>query len=287
MSDKIYDHIVFGASLSGIITSIIKNQQGKSVLLLNFYGFTGGSISESLNCLQKKLLAEEQSVFIVDRILKRIINEKQGLLWEDEENLFLNPEVVKYILQKELEENNIEILFHVTPSRLKIEENRIQGIEFMAKEGLVTFYADNFFDASDNLQLVTIADPDARKIKRSLVNIFISGLKQPTYPILEEAKKTLILNDGRIWASFEIIKDDDLSIEHSVQRKLDEISRALLPENARVQLIPAQSLPEINKSVISFSLKNLSSTENYLHQSFSPEKELIKAKEFEIKLLQN
>lgn len=51
-TDKTYDYIIYSASLAGVLTAIDLSNKGHSVLLLNFYGFMGGSITESLNCYQ-------------------------------------------------------------------------------------------------------------------------------------------------------------------------------------------------------------------------------------------
>ncbi len=49
-----YKNIVYGASIKGIVKSIELMQEGNSVLLLNKFGFTGGSITEALRLLIAK-----------------------------------------------------------------------------------------------------------------------------------------------------------------------------------------------------------------------------------------
>ncbi|HSL88726.1 MAG TPA: FAD-dependent oxidoreductase, partial [Ignavibacteriaceae bacterium] len=111
--DKIYDYIIYSASLAGVLTAIDLSNKGKHVLLLNFYGFTGGSITESLNCYQN--INEIDLIESAKKIFDKIKKSKHGILYEDKNYFIINPETIKIVLQEELENSKVDLLFHVVP----------------------------------------------------------------------------------------------------------------------------------------------------------------------------
>ena len=115
--DKTYDYIIYSASLTGVLSSIDLSKKGHSVLLLNFYGFMGGSITESLNCYQ--FVDENNLNGSVKNIFDIIKKTRHGLLFQSADGFVLNPETIKIILQAEIENSNVDLLFHIVPFYLK------------------------------------------------------------------------------------------------------------------------------------------------------------------------
>ncbi len=115
--DKTYDYIIYSASLAGVLTAIDLSKRGKSVLLSNFYGFMGGSLTENLNCCQ---VIDEKSLDSEVKILfDKIKKAKHGILYQSGNEIVLNPETIKIILQEKIENSNVELLFHIVPFYLK------------------------------------------------------------------------------------------------------------------------------------------------------------------------
>jgi hypothetical protein len=258
---KTYDLIIYSASLSGVLTAIDLSKKGNSILLLNFYGFTGGSITESLNCYQ--IIDENNLNGLTNELFQKIKNAKHGILYKNENDFIFNPETVKIVLQEELENSKVDLLFHIIPFYIRQKEDQVE-LAVTGKEGIFHIKGKTIIDASDEYDLLKL-----QNVKRNLIgvnyNLFLTGLKDAEWQNFELIYKFIKLNDNRYWVSLKIPKPDkELFIENVSQKILNQFEEIVLKSEGRVQLIAPQSqkiyevdLLKISESV--FHIKSKSS----------------------------
>ena len=232
-----FDTIIYSANLSGVITSIIQKKKGQKVLLLNRYGFFGGSITESLNLLQKKVDLNPDQNQILSGILERICEFKEGFLFEDDDTLVLNPEVLKYVLQKICEENEIDLLFHITPYRIDFDEDLIK-ITVIGREGEIHFTTSRLVDFSTEFTFAPLIDKTSRRFLHSRVNFISLPVNSE---VLKNVSRKIKLKDGRWWLSIDLNCPDIFQVEEEATQTLDQIDELLRQNKSRVQIVPAQS----------------------------------------------
>jgi len=263
--DKTYDYIIYSASLAGVLAAIDLSKKGKSVLLLNFYGFMGGSIAESLNCYQ---LIDEKSLYgSVKNLFYKIKNAKHGILYQSENEFVVNPEVVKMILQEEIENSNVDLLFHIVPFHLKQREDHVE-FSVTGKEGIFHIKGKKIIDASDEYDLLKLENIK-RSLKEIYYNLFLTGLKNNYWQNFEYLYKFIKLDDTRYWVSLSIPKpDNEFFIENASQKILNQFEEVVQKSGDRVQLIAPQSqkIYEVDKLKLSESVFHI---KNKLGKEFS------------------
>lgn len=229
-----YKNIVYGASIKGIVKSIELMQESNSVLLLNKFGFTGGSITEALRLLIAKNLFELNNETIESKIYQRILNEKYSILGSTENEFVVNPEVVKIVLLQFIDEYKVDHLFHVVPSSIKNN-----NIELVAKEGLINLEFDNFYDSSDEKALEFLVDKKNRSLKR-FYNIILTKPDNLKFTHYERIIKNVILKDGRFFTSLELLAKDEIDANHKAQFIADDLNEYLQKSGNRIQLLPTR-----------------------------------------------
>ncbi len=231
-----YDHIVYSATIPGIVYAIHKAQLGKSVLLLNHYGFPGGSITESLACRQYVHVNSLSP--IVRRIFNSLLHEKNAVTVLDDNGFCFDPEAVKKILQELLETAKVQQLYHVLPVRLSPLEDETCQMELSAKEGPIHLSACTIFDASDE-QLLSVLSGESGEVKQNVFNLFVHCETKPDFNTI--IPKSLIkVSQCRYWASFELPLHHGGTAESTMQEMIDRISESLQKQNGRIQLLPVR-----------------------------------------------
>lgn len=233
-----FEYIIYGASISGCLLAIEKANKGKDVLLLNNFGFPGGSISESLNCLQQ---IESSNYDTLNSLLSEIEKDKFGFLYKQMNTVLVNPETVKYQIQTMLINSSVIPLFHANPFEIETVDNE-KLLSVSLKEGIMKFQYDKLIDASDNYDLFTTLFPQKAQIISTEINCVTTKLKERNLLYFKYIQNTVKLNDGRYWVSFNSGKDSTSS-----QNILDEFSATLLKSNNRIQLLSANYFVRHNK----------------------------------------
>jgi len=296
--DKKFDFIIYPANLVGCVTAIQKSNEGAEVLLLNNYGFPGGEITHSLCCHQ--FINEELISGTTLKIYNQIVEERHGLFYKHLDQVVINPESVKYVLQKNLEQSRIDLLFHVVPFKIK-DENTFKQIHLSAKEGELVYTAKKIIDCSENFLLMKLLGIKRELIKANF-NLFVnkSGnygfnidlLKDEEVIKHKAVEKFVQLFDLRFWVSLNIpVEGQELFLDNEAQKILNEYEIYLLTKGIRVQLIAPQtyrlyksdSLPDFNEDI--FHVNSL------INENFGIEHNFIKSslieKAFKEKVNQN
>lgn len=228
----IYDYIIYPANLFGISVSIKLSGLGKRVLLLNKYGFVGGSISSALNIYQA-IVQPQQSV---TNLIYNSLFTEQGILQEEGNHIFINPEIYKLVCQKFLENSQIGLLFHVKPIGM-IKKHESYKVELIGKEGLIELEAKQIVDMSEQQELSVLANFTSRKLVSQKINLITA----PNTPDSEIGKITFgkKFADGRMFISQEI-ETDEID-EKKAQDFLTAISFSLNKIGSRIQIAPVES----------------------------------------------
>ena len=256
--DKTYDYVINSASLAGVQTAIELSKDGKSVLLINFYGFMGGSISESLNCYQN---LDEKSLDSSTIILfNKIRQTKNGILYHSGNEFIINPETVKNVLQERIENSKVDLLFHIVPFYVKQKENYLE-LSVTGKEGIFKIKGKNIIDVSDDFDLLKLENVN-RNLKEIYYNLFLTGLKNGQWQSFQYLNKFIKLDDNRYWVSLNIPKlENDFFIENNSQEILNEFEEVVQKSGGRVQLVAPQSQKnyQVDKFKISEKLFHIKS----------------------------
>lgn len=233
-SYKTYDYIIYSASLSGVITALDLSNKGKSVLLLNFYGFMGGGITESLNCYQ--IINENHLNEAAKDIFNKIRNTKHGILYQDKNDFIINPETIKIVFLEELEKSNVDLLFHIVPFYLKQKEGFVE-VSLTGKEGIFHVSGNTIIDASDEYDLIKLQNVK-RRLNALYYNMFLTGLKDDAWYNFELIYKFNKLDDDRYWVSVKIPKpENEFLIENQSQKIVNEFEHIVQKSGGRIQLL--------------------------------------------------
>lgn len=268
--DKTYDYIIYSASLAGVLTAIDLSNKGHSVLLLNFYGFMGGSITESLNCYQ--FIDENSLNGSVKNLFDNIKKAKHGILYQSANEFIMNPETIKIILQEEIENSNVDLLFHIVPFYIIQKEDYVE-FSLTGKEGIFHIKGKTIIDASDEFDLLKLEKAN-RSLKEIYYNLFLTGIKNDKWQNFEYLNKFIELDDNRYWISLRIPKpDQEFFIENASQKILNQFEEAVQKSGGRVQLVAPQSqkIYAIDKLKVSESIFHI---KNKLDKEFSSHKKI-------------
>lgn len=290
-ADKIFDYIIYPASLVGCVTAITKSNEGAEVLLLNNYGFPGGELTHSLCCnqfLDDKIVSGKTL-----EIYNKIVEEKHGIFYRHLNQVIINPETIKYVLQYVLEKNKIDLLFHVVPSRIEKSEST-NKIILSGKEGQLSFSAKKIIDCSENFSLIKLGGI-RRKLIEANFNLFLSKtgsngfnidlLKDEEIVHHHSVKKFVQLFDLRFWVSLNIPVDkDELFLENEAQKILNEYEIYLLTKGARLQLIAPQTYKKYKAETLPVFSENVTHTNSLIENELSIEQTFIKSALIEKKL---
>lgn len=279
-TEKLYDYIIYSAGFDGVVSALHFSRKGKKVLLLNFYGFMGGSVTESLNCLQ--YFGNIGNSSITSEILTRIKNEKKSFFFCKEEEYVINPETVKIVLQQLVEESTIDLLFHIVPVAIKVFDNEVE-MSLSGKEGLFKVKGKVLIDASEEFSLLKLSNLPV-KLESLFYNMFI------TKPVNDDWMKSslifdkLLLDDGRYWVSLNLQQPGNIFfVENNSQMLINKFEEEVQNSKARIQLLAPQTekIFSINKKSIA---DNFFHIESLLPNNFMRHELLMKTNELESKL---
>ncbi|HEX2963165.1 MAG TPA: FAD-dependent oxidoreductase [Ignavibacteriales bacterium] len=273
---KKYDVVVYGATVAGVIYALNERGAGKDVLMINRYGFPGGSITSGLNCLQK--IKEPEGEGFYKQFISSLKKDKYGILYNDEKRVLVNPETVKMILQELLVANGVDMLFHVNPLKTETKSEHRLELDLVGKDGIIKMTTSLLLDASENFLFSFIHGRfQPREVARK-VNLFTTRPLENGFLVYEGISNYVKLRDGRYWVSLK--SADGLS-----EKEAGRFTPVLHNSGARIQLMP----PEIY-SRFEFDRENemteepVKTVEEILSKNFLPDEQLVRASEIETHL---
>ncbi|MBT2558611.1 FAD-dependent oxidoreductase [Hymenobacter sp. ISL-91] len=236
-----YDYVVYGASVGGILLALHHAAAGRKVLVLNAYGFPGGSITESLSCLQQW---PEATTPHARELFGELRANPYATVYDGPEGWVLNPEVLKIGLQRALEASDAALLFHVKAHRLdQPGPDGYATLHLIGKEGGLEITGRCVIDASDAGHLTRIVRGTG-ELTGARLCLFTSPLPAGAKPVVEGLpglQQAVRLPDGRYWLALALPADAQTLVETAANDRLDELTRALAPHEGRLQIVPAET----------------------------------------------
>ena len=228
MLKKHYDYIIYGASLPGCLLAERFAVHGHSILLLNEYGFPGGSLTESLNCYQNTFSISPK----VENVIAKINENRPGAFKRTDDAMFFNPESVKFAVQKILDESEVDLLFHVKIVELNSEHNSTQ-VKLSGKEGKLNFSCGRIIDATDGHLLSNIVGGNSLP-ENIEYNLIAANTKEEDCKNLPYINKILKLDDERIFLNFKFKPQEILFIENFIQTEVAKIDEKIKINGGRI-----------------------------------------------------
>jgi hypothetical protein len=234
--NKQYDIIIWGPSLEGIKKAIELKQEGKNVLLAGKFGFPGGKATESLSCLFSAGYFNDDG--ILSRFLKLVEDLKYGILYRNAQWILIHPEAIKRVCWLLLEENNIELLFHVIP--LGLETGNTMRMDVFGREGKFTLEAAQILDMSDDHNLDHLKGETGSR--DMIINSFFHDPLPATFPGFRIIRS--IQTPIGQYVSISLKNVPSKEIERTFNRELDRLSKESWKKHqARILMVPVY--PEV------------------------------------------
>ncbi len=127
-----YDVIVCGGGTAGSTAAIAAARRGAKTLIVEQFGFLGGSQTAALVVPMMAFSTGGQQ--LVNGLNEEII-QRCNALPGDNEGIFFNFELLKYVLEDMALEAGCDLLYHSFVSGALLEGGRIVGIELVNKSG--------------------------------------------------------------------------------------------------------------------------------------------------------
>lgn len=159
------DVVVVGGGPSGIMAAKAAAKEGAKVVLIERYGFLGGSATVSLVVPLMTFHAGKKQVVggYGEALVKRIVEAGGSIGHIDDPIGFgssvtpVEPEFYKYLAQEFLLEDGVQILFHSEVIDVKATNNIIESLTLRTRSGEHTVVAKLFIDASGDCDLAYYA----------------------------------------------------------------------------------------------------------------------------------
>lgn len=225
-----YDIVVYGAGISAVRHAVNQKRMGKEVLLINQYGFLGGAVTEAYSCLQSV------NNLSIDNFTKNLLDENFYL---QPNFAILNPEHVKIILQQELQEAEVDMLFHVLPEKISVEKDSAD-LYMIAKEGNVSIRAKRIIDGTEHGHLFSLKENNI-KIGVKSVNLFVTEPDSDLFLAEKNEIMKVKLNDERYWLSVQINQKQNDFYDYGEHELILSLEDLIKKFKSRIQLLPVRS----------------------------------------------
>lgn len=237
----VYDYLIYPANLLGIVAAKKLIRRHNKILLINRYGFAGGNITSALNIVQKSMHNDSSSTYSIFNLLER----ENGFFLREEEQIILNPEIFKFVCQKQLTDINVELLFHVRPIDCQ-ETNKHFLLKLISREGLIEIKAKRIIDLSEGQELSILNNSLSKKLVTQKINLISAPIKNKIG--FEKIEFYKLLDDGRMFISQKIYSESEVD-EMKAQETINEISEILHNCGSRVQILPVESQTIFNFTI--------------------------------------
>lgn len=163
-----FDVVVCGAGSSGIAAAIAAAQSGARTLLVERYGFAGGTNTAAMvHSLDAMKNCRDCRRFVVAGVAGQIIAELEaigGLATADNppETMTVHPEFFKVAADRLLARAGVEILYHALVIGAIVEDGRLAAVELALRDGRALIRAKAFVDSTGDAALAYFAGAPCR-----------------------------------------------------------------------------------------------------------------------------
>jgi len=163
------DLLVVGGGTAGAIAGIAGGRAGLKTLVVEQFGFLGGSQSGALvTPMMPNQIEGEPLNGGIDMELNRRMNAMcESGVWKDGNRGWFNPEMLKHVLEQMSGEAGTELLYFTFVDDVIMEENAVRGVTVVNKAGRSAILAKRIIDASGDADIafragapVEVGDPE-------------------------------------------------------------------------------------------------------------------------------
>ncbi|RJS74961.1 FAD-dependent oxidoreductase [Candidatus Bathyarchaeota archaeon] len=163
--------VVVGGGTAGLAAAVAAGRSGAQTLLIERYGFLGGSMTAGLvNPFMPFNAGEEQ---IVHGIFQEIIDRLARMDGYDKKTRAFDPEIMKVVADEMVQEAGVELLLHTCVIDVIMHGNEIFGVEVHNKSGRQLVSGKVFVDATGDGDVAVMAGAPYEKGRKQ------DGLMQP------------------------------------------------------------------------------------------------------------
>ncbi len=154
-----YDVIVVGGGTGGVVAAIAAARKGMNTLIVEQFGFLGGSQTAALVTPLMSIAPGNTSSIggINEEIRQRMLKANASAEQPGIADGWFDPEMLKYVLDDFCMEAGVNIRFHSFFSEAIVEEGRIKGIIVQSKSGRQALLAKQVIDASGDADVAVSA----------------------------------------------------------------------------------------------------------------------------------
>ena len=166
-----YDVVVVGGGVSGTAAAVAAARCGARVLLVERYGFLGGTTTASSVCVLMNFYLRGQP--LVGGVLLEVIGRLRKLGGYDDETRVFDPELMKVVLEELALEAGVELLYHATFVDVVRRGRDVRGVVLRGKGGLQLALSEVAVDATGDGDVAAAAGCPFEKGRSA------DGLTQP------------------------------------------------------------------------------------------------------------
>lgn len=165
---KLYDVVVVGGGVSGTVAAIASARNGAQTLLIERYGFPGGTLTNMGVGPMMTFHAGDRQVIkgipqeIVDRLVE--LGGSPGHVVDTTGFVStvtpFNPEIMKYVLENMLLESGVSVLYHSFLCGVEMDGSSIKSVQVVNKSGKVNIKAKIYIDATGDADLAARSGVD-------------------------------------------------------------------------------------------------------------------------------
>ena len=153
-----YDIIIIGGGFSGVAAAIAARREGADVLLVERYGFLGGSATM---CLVNPFMPYTRKVndkeeLVNAGLFKMILERLEEMNALHSNRKTFNEEALKLLFDRLMKENKIDVLLHSYLCEVQRQGKSLKNVTVVNKSGKIRLEAKYFIDCSGDADLVDL-----------------------------------------------------------------------------------------------------------------------------------
>jgi glycine/D-amino acid oxidase-like deaminating enzyme len=165
MSEERYDVLVVGAGSAGTTAAIAAARTGARTLLVDRFGFLGGTSTAVLDTFYAFFTPGERPQKVVSGIPDEVVGRltERGMAFERPNTygagtgITYDPEELKLVWDELAAEAGVMTLLHSFAFRVSVEESRVAGVDVATKSGVRRLLASVVVDASGDADVCALA----------------------------------------------------------------------------------------------------------------------------------
>jgi hypothetical protein len=207
------DVIVIGGGTAGVAAAVAAGRNGVKTLLIERYGFLGGSMTAGfVNLFMEFHAGGEQ---IIQGIFQEIIDRLKDMHGYDERTQAFDVEVMKLVTDQMVKEAGVELLLHTCVIDVRVEGNTLRGVEVHNKSGRQVVVGKVTVDATGDGDVAALAGVPYEKgrkedgLMQPLTLIFMmGGIDMERLPSREEMDG--LFREAKAWGEITIPRENIL-----------------------------------------------------------------------------